>query len=366
MSTINPGGMRPTMGDSYITLPITFDYHGGRKDSQKTKKMWAWILGIVGFIVSIGILTNKDSSLFVNIPFSAIFFYVVLLCIRYLLLDEKRVRANYAGMMKNDLQLDNSVIWGIYDVESSYPYICRYRNGKSGLFIALNKDVILGKYIESEFEHYEAIGDAYNLAGASRVQIIHIDYMDNVGTDERLEESFISLGEVSNPDLKNLLTEVFSYQQEQMMKNVSTFDVYAFLWTGSDNSAWNTIQRILACFLDANYRSYHVLNALDLRELTKVVMNLEEFSVVKASSGAFETAVSSSITPILFVGTDGVETKLGKTKEERQEEAKQKAAEQKALENEKERRKRSKRDKGRMQRGKGSSPKDELINIFEE
>ena len=360
MNEQNPGGMRPSMGDAYITLPITFDYHGGRKDSQRSKRMWAGIVSVIGIIVVIGILFSKEESFFINLLLAAGIALVLFFGVRYLLLGEKKVRANYKSMMENDLQLDDSVIWGIYNVESSYPYICRFRNGKSGLFIGLNKDVILGKYDESEFEHYEAIGDAYNLAGASRVQIIHIDYMDNVGTDERLEESFISLGEVSNPDLKNLLTEVFSYQQEQMMQNVTTFDVYAFLWTGSDISAWNTIQRILACFLDANYRSYHVLNALDLRELTKVVMNLEEFSVVKASSGAFETSVSSGITPILLVDADGNETKLGKTKEERQAEAKQKAAEQEALEQERKRRKRF----GRNKSGKKSD--NDLIDIFDE
>lgn len=359
MSEENYSGMRPAVGDSHITLPITFDYHGGRKDSQKTKKLWSWILGIVGTIISIGILFSKESSFLSNVLMASAFSFALSLFIRFALLGEKRVRENYKSMMENDLQLDDSVIWGIYDIEEQYPYICRYRNGKSGLFIGLNKDVILGKYVESEFEHYEAIGDAYNLAGASRVQIIHIDYMDNVGTDERLEESFISLGEVSNPDLKNLLTEVFSYQQEQMMKNVTTFDVYAFLWTGSDISAWSTIQRILACFLDANYRSYHVFNALDLRELTKVVMNLEEFSVVKASSNAFETSISSSITPILLVDAEGNETKLGKTREERREEEKQRAAEKEALEQEKQRRRRTKRNK------KGSSS-EELIDIFAE
>lgn len=359
MSEERYSGMRPEVGDSHITLPITFDYHGGRKDSQKSKKMWAVILSIVGLIIAIGILFSKKSTFISNVLFASVFVFVISLIIRYLLLGEKRVRENYKFMLDNDFQLDDNVIWGIYDINDQYPYICRFRNGRSGLFIGLNKDVILGKNIESEFEHYEAIGDAYNLAGASKVQIVHIDYMDNVGTDERLEESFISLGEVSNPDLKNLLTEVFSYQQEQMMKNVTTFDVYVFLWTGSDISAWATIQRILACFLDANYRSYHVLNALDLRELTKVVMNFEEFSVVKASSNAFETTVSSSITPILLVDANGNETKLGKTREERREEEKQRLAEKEALEIEKQRRRRSKRNKKR-----GSN--EELIDIFEE
>lgn len=352
--------MQPSLGDSYITLPITFDYHGGRKDTVKSKRVWACIIGVVCLIISVGILFSKEMPMWKSFPVFLLFSAGYIFGIRYLLLDEKKVKSDYKSIMDRDMKLDDSVIWGIYDIENKYPYICRYRNGKSGIFVGLNKDVILGKYDESEFEHYEAIGDAYNLAGASKVQIIHIDYMDNVGTDDRIEESFASLADVSNPDLKSILTDVYSYQQEQMMKNVTTFDVYAFLWTGSDASAWNDIQRILSCFLDANYRSYHVLNSHDLRELTKVVMNLEEFSVIKASSVAFETANNNSITPILFVDQYGNKTKLGKTKEERQQEAKQREEEQLALDQEKQRRKRTK------SRGNKQSTESDLIDIFEE
>lgn len=359
MKDQNPSGMRPALGDEYITLPITFDYHGGRKDSSKSRKLWAAIISVVGAIIAIGLLFSDNNSFLVNLVISAAFSFALSLIIRFLFLREKKVRNNYKEMFASDLQVDDSVIWGIYCIEDTYPYICRFRNGKSAVFIGLNKDVILGKYEDAEFEHYEAIGDAYNLAGASKVQVIHMDYMDNVGTDDRIEQSFISLAEVSNPDLKNLLTEVYSYQQEQMMQTVTTFDVYAFLWSGSDISAWNTIQRILSCFLDANYRSYHVLTSYDLRELTKVVFNLEEFSVVKASSGAFETTVSSSVTAIKLVSADGSETKLGKTRAERAEEARQAALEQAAVEQERKRRRKRKS-------GKKPQEEEDGIDIFSE
>jgi hypothetical protein len=317
----NPSGMRPESGDSFITLPITFDYNGGRRAVNKTKLLWAVIISVVTIIVSVGVLFGSNLPLLLRVCLAVGIFFIMSLIVRYVFLEEGKVKANYRNIDESNNELDEKVIWGIYEIESVYPYICRFRSGKSGVFISLNKDVILGKYAESEFEHFEAIGDAYNLAGAGKVQMIHIDYMDNVGSDERLEYSFSSLSNISNPDLKELLTEIFSHQQEQMMKTVTSFDVYAFMWTGSDISAWNTIQRILACFLDANYRSYHVLNSEDLRELVKVVFNLEEFSVSKASSKAFEITCSSSIVPIVHVDVNGVKTKLGKTREERQEEA---------------------------------------------
>ena len=63
----NTSGMRPKMGDSSITLPVTFDYSGGRRDSKRSKTLWAVIVGIVGVIIGIGILFNKEGNIAVNL-----------------------------------------------------------------------------------------------------------------------------------------------------------------------------------------------------------------------------------------------------------------------------------------------------------
>ena len=39
-SDFSYGNMRPQMGATFMTLPITFDYSGGRRDSAKSKKVW--------------------------------------------------------------------------------------------------------------------------------------------------------------------------------------------------------------------------------------------------------------------------------------------------------------------------------------
>lgn len=338
-------GMRPKLGDTSITLPLTFDYSGGRKDKNKSAKLWSVILGVVGIIIFIGTLTGKGNfieKIIISFLIVVIFSFVI----RFVLLKEGKKKEDFKALMATDYKLDYRDIWGIYKIEDMYPYICRFRNGKSGVYIRLNKDVILGKYADSEYQHYEAVADAYNLAGAGRVQMIHIDYMDNVGTDDRLEDSFIALEDVSNPDIKDLLTDIYSYQQNNLYGRVTTFDVYAFLWTGNDVTAWNSISRILNCFLDANYRSYHVLDDKELRELTKVIFNLNDFSVSDASSYAFSNvSTSSSIVPISITDVDGTVTKLNKTLEERIAERKAKEDEEIANKREAKRRKKSKRKK---------------------
>lgn len=357
----NISGMRPKMGDSSIMLPVTFDYSGGRRDSKKSKTLWAVIVGIIGLIVGIGIIFNKDGNPAVNIILGIIVLYLVAILIRFGFLKEGKIRKEYITLMDDDYQCKTNNIWGIYDISSQYPYYCRFRNGKSGLFIRLNKDVILGKYSESEYEHYEAIGDALNLAGASRVQICHIDYMDNVGTDERLEESFINLSEVKNPDIKDVLTDMFSYLQNQMMLRVTTFDVYLFLWNGSDIGAWNTIQRILSCFLEANYRSYHILDRSDLRELPKTLFNLHDFSVVDATSHAFATSDYSGVVPIKKILPDGEEEIYNKTIEQKKEERERMLKEQELKKQEIKKRKEQKKSSSK----KKNKKKDEEFDLFE-
>lgn len=348
MSKEDISGMRPKLGDTSITLPITFDYSGGRKDKSKSAKLWSVIISIIGLIVAIGILIG-DKEIYIKIPLAVVILLGVMFLVRFVLLKEYKRKEEYKALLSSDYKLEYKSIWGIFKVEDNYPYICRFRNGKSGLYIRLNKDVILGKYAESEYAHYEAIADAYNLAGAGRVQMVHLDYMNNVGTDERLESSFVALENVSNPDLKDLLTDMYSYQQNNMQKRVSTFDTYVFLWTGNDVTAWNTISRILNCFLDANYRSYQILGEKGLRELAKVIFNLKDFSVVKASSDTFDVTGTSSVVPISVTSADGTVEKFNKTADEKAKEREARIAEQNAKKREIERRKKNKRKKGKSE-----------------
>lgn len=354
----NTGGMRPAMGQTTMVLPVTFDYTGGRRDQNKSRIVWAVIVGVIGVLIGLGIFFSKDGSMLTNMIFGSLVIFIFSLVVRFAILREGKIRKDQISLVDSDYKQDVKSLWGIYSIDDQYPYYCRFRNGKSGIFVRLNKDVILGKYSESEFEHHEAIGDAYNLAGSSRVQMCHVDYMDNVGTDGRLEDSFIRLSDVRNPDLKDVLTDIFAYQQEQMMERVTTFDVYAFLWTGSDINAWSTIQRILGCFMEANYRSYHILNSSDLRELPKTLFNFHDFSVLEAMSSAFSTTSYTGIVPIKVINSDGSEEILGKTVEEKEEERKLQMREQELKKQEIKRRKAS--------RGKRKKIEDEEINLFDD
>lgn len=354
--------MRPRMGDRSITLPITFDYSGGRSETKRQTIIWGVVFAIVCVIIAFGVIFNKEGSFFVNLILGILILVADMLVIRFVFMRESSIRKYYSNLEKTDYEQSFQDIWGIYDIDEEYPYYVRYRSGRSGLFIRLNKDVILGKYSESEFEHYEAIGDAYNIAGSSNISMCHVDYMDVVGSDERIQESFASLGDVSNTDLKDVLVDMFSHLQRQMNERVTTFDVYVFTYRGSDIAAWNTIQRILSCLMDANYVSYHLMDSNDLRDFFKTLFNLHEFSANSAMLNSFSFNSSDvGIIPIRVIHEDGSEDKLNMTVKEREDERKRQE-EIKEFKSQEEKRRKSEK---RRARNKKKVSEDEEIDLFE-
>ena len=311
--------MKPKRGDSLVSLPVTFDYNGGREERNRYKPFYAVGASILGLAFGIGFLFNKNGNLASNLVISIIILVGTMLLVRFVILGEGKKRREYLTRKKNNYILPYNTFWGIYEIGNTYPCICRFRSGMSGTFVRLNKDVILGR--DKEYEHYDAISEALNVVGANKITVRHMDYTSFVGTDDRLIHSIASLNELSNPDVKDVLTDMYTYLQRQLMSKMTSYDVYLFMWRGSDIAAWNSIQRVLRCFMNANYMSYHVLNRADIRDLARVVFNLNDFSVIDAMSGTFNVDELSVVVPIKKIGLNGEETKLNKTMEEKREEA---------------------------------------------
>lgn len=349
--------IRPKKGDTTINLPITFDYSGGRKDSRKGKIIWICVLAIISLIIGLGIITSDDGFFIVNIVLGLAFIYIMSLVIRFAILKEHKIRNRLASMQEKDFVEETRSFWGIYSIDDEYPYYAHLRNGKTALYVAFEKDVILGKVAEAEFEHYEAIGDAYNLAGSKKINMCHIDYMDNVGTDDRLVECFKKLPDVKNPDLRDILSDIYSNLQEEMSERVATFDVYVFTFNSSETVFWYNIQQVIGCMLEANYVRPHILNSDDLRDLTKSLFNIHDFSVIDAESSTFEEKQYAGVIPISLVTPDGEEVIFNKTLEEKKEESDLRAKEAEMKKEEKKRRKKKKN------KGVDKSDQDE-IDIF--
>lgn len=335
--------MEPQVGDTSINIPVTFDYRGGRGGNKRNKIIATAIIIVVVGILLTGITLNHDIEILKKCLLDFLIFYVGLVVLRFIIFRELYFSDIYEELLESDLVMDITQIWQIFEVGNEYPYICYYKNGYKGIFVKMEKGTVTGKTIENEFIHYDAIGEAYNLAHALNMNIIHIDYMDNVGKDIRLQKLYEKSNEISNPDMQMMMIDIYNNWQAEMSINYASYDIYLFLTRDKLESFVYNMQNVVGAMLGGNYITYRVLNRNDLSSLCTALFNLHTFSVNDACEQALVHNTHNDIVPIKVTHLDGSVDILNKTKDERRFELEERVRKQKeAKEEQKARKKKEK------------------------
>lgn len=356
--------MVPTPEDTMLQIPVTFDYKGGRSENGKNKWILFAVLGVIVLIVTIGIARNGNLEVWKKAIFITCFLYLVLVFIRFFVFKELRYSDIFETLKETKNELPVTNIWNIFDIDFEYPYIVYYRNGIKGIFVKMEKDAITGKGGSARYDHYEAVSDAYNLAYTLNMDIRHIDYMDNVGNDTRLQNLYDQLKDVSNPDMEDLLIEVYQNLEEEMSRNYSSFDIYLFLTRDKTESFIYNVRNVCSAMLGGNFITYRVLNRNDIRTVCLALFNLHDFSVSDACEEVLKNTSSNGIVPIRVISETGEELKLNKTQAEIEEERKEQERqleEQKAQQRAKKRKRSNKNTVGEENQSNG----DEDLDLFD-
>ena len=106
--------------------------------------------------------------------------------------------------MNNNYIFSYNLFWNIYEINDAFPYFVQFVNGLKGVFVIFDKDIVVGKEDDADFNHYEALAEAYNQLAKRDIEFMHIDYMDTVGQDSRLDLLFDNAAYIENEDLKVL------------------------------------------------------------------------------------------------------------------------------------------------------------------
>ena len=312
--------MEPQLGNDYINIPVTFDYHGGRGGNKKNKIIATIAIIIVVGIVMTGVILNEELFIYKKLLIAFLAFYIGLVLLRFLIFRELYFSDIYEELLESDLVMDITQIWQIFEVGNEYPYICYYKNGYKGIFVKMEKGTVTGKTIENEFAHYDAIGEAYNLAHSLNMNIVHVDYMDNVGKDTRLQHLYGNLSEVKNPDMQAMLIDIYDNWQLEMSLNYASYDIYLFLTRDRLELFIDNVQAVVNTMLGGNFITYRVMNRNDISNLCTALFNLHNFSVNDACEKALSYDVHNDIVPIKITHADGTVEVLNKTREEKREE----------------------------------------------
>lgn len=309
--------MQPQQGEYSINIPITFDYRGGRGENKKTKFIVSLILVVVTIIATIGVSANDNLETWQRILFGFLTFYVGVALLRYIVFNELYFSDMYEGLKRKKFKLRYSDLWNIFDIDTIYPYVCYFKNGTKGIFVRMEKDAITGKPEGAMFDHYEAISDAYNVAHSLNMNICHIDYMDNVGNDPRLNKMLASVGDIHNVDMRDMMIDIYSNLQYEMRRNYCSFDVYLFITRDTVNNFLYNVQQTVNMMLGGNFITYKIMNRAEINTMCKALWNLHGFSVVDACADVLTNEVIGGIIPISVKYADGTVEKLNKTQAEK-------------------------------------------------
>lgn len=349
--------MIPQKGNPVIDIPVTFD-SVSKPGGLSNDKFYLSLL-VFGVWIFVSIVTLfTDISVVNKILFILGSFVVILLFIRFVIMREMYFKKKRDDLVANNFEYPYSTFWNIYEITNSYPYICRYANGLKSIFVVFDKDVIVGKDRDNDYYHYEAISEAYLQMYKRGIDCMHIDYMDTVGKDDRVQSLFNLANDAENEDLKEILTRVFDNVEDIMQHSYASYDVYCFFYNGKDELFMDELDVVINAFLDANYIRCRVLNKEEIGELVKSVLNINKFSVNYASEKLFaDLGGTYYLTPIWV--ERGEERKiLHKTREEIE-------AERKIREVEKSLRSSKKRPRG-MAKAVKKIKDNEDIDLFDE
>lgn len=350
----------PTRDDTTIHIPVTFDYQPGRSSNTKSK-VWTTVISILIVIVT-GVICFSSETLLLwqKIAYFVLVGYIALLVIRFIVFKETHYSKMYENLVQSDYRLDTTDFWQIFDISHEYPYICYFKNGKQGIFVRMEKDALTGKASDAVYDHYEAISDAYNQAHSLNMDIVHIDYMDNIGNDARLGKMYADLEDVSNPDMQDMLIDIYDHLEKEMANCYTSYDIYLFLTRDKVENLIYNVQTVANLMLGGNFITYRVLSKAEISGVCTALFNFHDFSINEACEKLVRGSTISGIVPIRVEHFDGTIEEINKTQEEKEELRRE--AERKALEKKKAAENARIKQKAKKQGNK--SPDDEEIDIF--
>lgn len=310
----------PEVGDKFVNIPITIDSKPGRGGRFRGQMIASGVSLVIYIFLLIVTLKNGEIGILDKVLRFLLYTVVISFFVRFVVMRENKLYKQYKKLESTDFQFNISNLWGIYGQSEVYPSIFYATGGKLISIVKMQKDVTIGKKEQDRFNHFEAIGDALNYAANSGMRVMHVDYMDSVGNDNRLDLWYNDVVETKNQDFKEFYSLMYNHLVESVRSHMSFEDVYVLCSQDTESLFAFKVEQFALELKNGNYTSFRYLDREEVQDFVCSVYNLHEFSFLEAAQGVFNREELGNITPIEVVH-DGVLEKLGLTFEERREKA---------------------------------------------
>lgn len=311
--------MRPGRKDDEFFIPATLDVVAGRKSISVGKLMIGLLIMFGGLIFAVLLIIFGGMKH--KVLYALLLFIGVTLAVRFLFWKEKYFRKQREDLINHKYLYDYNLFWNICEISEGYPTIVTFASGLQGMFVAFDKDIVVGKGPYARYDHHEALSEAYRVMACKKIECIHIDYMDTVGKDERMDGLFKNVNKCDNADIRQVMNMIYNNVQNEMNNSYASYDVYLFLGRNKGMAFWDDMKKVISYFRGANYVREHILNKEEIGDLVESVFNIDDFSVIRANEGVFAGKRDSSFIKVIWKEKDGERTIVNKTTKEKENEA---------------------------------------------
>ena len=271
---------RPKIGDTSTPIPIALEAKRVLGMERFRGRLY-FLYGFIPIFIILDFVFLFGSSMF--LPLRLLVFVLLVMLemwgLRYLNLEEQEYRKDVQGMFLEDYKLPLELLWGVFQVSPNG--VLFFNNGLIGILARFDRNVKVGRDTDTHhFEHYTAIADAYNLAGSLGCTVTYVDYMGTAGIDQRLTKAKMTLPEIENPDVRDVMLGIYDNLEKSISETSLPVDVFLLTMRGYEDDLLDVFSKFSSAMLNANFVGYSLLSRDDLtlmlRDLWGVNFNLDD------------------------------------------------------------------------------------------
>lgn len=282
----NTEEMHPQNGSDVLNLPVTIEGVTSRKESTRTRLIFAG-LGMALTILFIIIELIRVEGIIGKVLWVFLTIVVARYVIGYAIIGEAKYRRTYSILKKTGNELKSSSLWRIATYDDATK-LYHFPNGALAYYVKFDRDVIIGKPEDDEYRSYEALGDAYNMAWQRDIKIEHIDLMSPIGGDVRLDRAKENLKSTQNSEIKSMMKDLYQNLQDAMADSIVTSDIFVFWSPATSSTIFNhNVEGICQQMLEGNFSGYRKLTQNELIHLEEELFNIQGLSVNDAMVATF-------------------------------------------------------------------------------
>lgn len=218
--------------------------------------------------------------------------------------NERKVKKEFKLREELKSKTDTSLFshfFGIYDIDETLPYVCYMLDGSIGIFIRCVRKTQVGKVQEKAFQHGQGLANFYNQCAALNIVPELIDLQAANSYDERFDDLYNHLNEVSSPTMQKVLSSMYHHWEDNSSSSQLTYEYFLLRGSGDPMVFWDKVTALMSALMTASYKRIQVLNEEQIGTLVEDLYGLTEFSVTEAMNQAVQKSERSSLR-LLWLG----------------------------------------------------------------